>query len=61
MSQTQLFCYEATVNETLISSTIETSSIVEALRLVNNLHQDAEQITVTKIQENHAKLHAVTG
>jgi hypothetical protein len=60
MSQTQLFCYEATVNETLISSTIESSSIVEALRLVNNLHQDAEQITVAKIQENHAELHAVT-
>lgn len=52
MSTTQLFEYEATIEETLVYSTIESGSIIEALLLVNSLHKEAEQVTVKKIKQN---------
>lgn len=60
MPATQLFEYEATIEETLVCATIESSSIVEALRLVNSLHKEAEQVTVKKIKQNSDQLSIVT-
>lgn len=60
MPTTQLFEYEATVEEALVSATIECSSIVEALRLVNSLHTQADQVTIRKIKQNSDRPSSVT-
>lgn len=56
MSNTQHFSYKATLtNGTTISSlpTLECENILHALRLVNQLHEDAEEIVITKLKQNN--------
>lgn len=55
MPSTQLFAYEAAINGSTVSSTVECESMIDALRLVNQLHAQAEQITIKKVKQKNAR------
>lgn len=58
MPATQLFSYRATLSDgSRISGLpmLKCETIIDALRLVNQMHANAEEITVTRIKQKNVR------